>query len=62
VQGGAAMMFTQEELTEKRLAEEISTLLTDEKRRLRMGQAARGLARSDATAEIVKQCERLMVG
>jgi UDP-N-acetylglucosamine--N-acetylmuramyl-(pentapeptide) pyrophosphoryl-undecaprenol N-acetylglucosamine transferase len=62
VQGGAAMMFTQEELTEKRLAEEISTLLTDEKRRLQMGQAARGQARPDATAEIVKQCERLMVG
>jgi UDP-N-acetylglucosamine--N-acetylmuramyl-(pentapeptide) pyrophosphoryl-undecaprenol N-acetylglucosamine transferase len=61
VQGGAAMMFTQEELTEKRLAEEISTLLTDEKRRLQMGQAARGQARPDATAEIVAQCEKLML-
>lgn len=60
VQGGAALMFTQEELTEKRLAEEISTLLTDEKRCLQMGQAARRLARPDATKTIVAQCEKLM--
>ena len=62
VQGGAAMMFTQEELTEQRLAGEISALLADEQRRRQMGQAARRLARPEATAEIVKQCERLMAG
>ncbi len=62
VQGGAAVMFRQEELTEQRLAEEISALLADEQRRRQMGQAARRLARPEATAEIVKQCERLMAG
>ncbi|MCK9294904.1 MAG: undecaprenyldiphospho-muramoylpentapeptide beta-N-acetylglucosaminyltransferase [Desulfobulbaceae bacterium] len=62
VQGGAALMFTQEELTEQRLAGEISALLADEQRRRQMGQAARELARPEATAEIVKQCERLMAG
>jgi UDP-N-acetylglucosamine--N-acetylmuramyl-(pentapeptide) pyrophosphoryl-undecaprenol N-acetylglucosamine transferase len=60
VRGGAAIMFTQEELTEKRLAEEISGLLADEKRRLQMGQAAGRLARPDATEMIVDQCEKLM--
>jgi len=62
VHGGAAVMFRQEELTEQRLAEEISALLADEQRRRQMGQAARRLARPEATAEIVKQCERLMAG
>lgn len=62
VHGGAAVMFRQEELTEQRLAEEISALLADEQRRRQMGQAARELARPEATAEIVKQCERLMAG
>jgi len=60
VQGGAALMFTQDALTEQGLAEQISGLLADEKRRIQMGQAARRLARPDATEAIVKQCEQLM--
>jgi UDP-N-acetylglucosamine--N-acetylmuramyl-(pentapeptide) pyrophosphoryl-undecaprenol N-acetylglucosamine transferase len=60
VRGGAAMMFTQEELTEQKLAGEISALLADEQRRTQMGQAARRLARPEATEAIVDQCEQLM--
>ena len=60
VKGGAAMMFSQEELTEEKLAEQINALLVDEKRRQQMGQAARGLARPDATERIIEQCEKLM--
>ncbi|MEW6521218.1 MAG: undecaprenyldiphospho-muramoylpentapeptide beta-N-acetylglucosaminyltransferase [Thermodesulfobacteriota bacterium] len=62
VRGGAALLFAQQELTEQKLAEEISALLADKERRRQMGQAARRLARPDATAAIVEQCEKLMVG
>ncbi len=60
VRDGAAIMFTQEELTEEKLAAEITKLVKDEKQRLRMGQAARRLARPEATAVIVAECEKLI--
>jgi UDP-N-acetylglucosamine--N-acetylmuramyl-(pentapeptide) pyrophosphoryl-undecaprenol N-acetylglucosamine transferase len=58
--GGAAKMFAQAELTERRLADEIEGLLRDTEKRRRMGEAAAKLARPDATAALVEQCERLM--
>ncbi|MBI4793164.1 MAG: undecaprenyldiphospho-muramoylpentapeptide beta-N-acetylglucosaminyltransferase [Deltaproteobacteria bacterium] len=60
VQGGAAKMFAQAELTEKLLAEEIERLLRDTDKRRQMGAAAERLARPGATAAIVEQCEKLM--
>lgn len=56
VRGGAALLFGQEELTAQALAAVISSLLTDDEKRWRMGQAAKTLARPDATAAIVEQC------
>ncbi len=60
VRGGAALLFGQEELTAQSLAAAISDLLTDDDKRRRMGQAAKALARPDATAAIVEQCLALI--
>ena len=52
VKAGAAVLVTEAELKPERILAEISGLLSSEQRRLRMGEAARGLAHRDAAAEI----------
>lgn len=49
----AAVMIEQRELTGERLAHEVLALASDAERRLRLGTAARGLARPDAARVIV---------
>ncbi len=52
VAAGAAVLVTEAELNPERVLAEISALLADEPRRLRMGAAARTLAHGDAVGEI----------
>ena len=59
VNGGAAMMFCERELTEELLGKEIIDLVKDEKRRQKMGAAAGRLAKPKATEAIVLNCFKL---
>jgi UDP-N-acetylglucosamine--N-acetylmuramyl-(pentapeptide) pyrophosphoryl-undecaprenol N-acetylglucosamine transferase len=52
VEAGAARLVTEAELTPERVLREVSELLDDEVLRLRMGNAARGLAHRAAAGEI----------
>jgi UDP-N-acetylglucosamine--N-acetylmuramyl-(pentapeptide) pyrophosphoryl-undecaprenol N-acetylglucosamine transferase len=53
VDGGAAVMIDQRELTAERLADVVAGLLADAPRRRAMGQAMRTFARPDAASRIV---------
>ncbi|OFW07034.1 MAG: undecaprenyldiphospho-muramoylpentapeptide beta-N-acetylglucosaminyltransferase [Acidobacteria bacterium RIFCSPLOWO2_02_FULL_68_18] len=55
VEGGAALMIEQRELTGDRLAAEMLSLAADAERRRRMAEAARRLARPDAARTIVER-------
>jgi UDP-N-acetylglucosamine--N-acetylmuramyl-(pentapeptide) pyrophosphoryl-undecaprenol N-acetylglucosamine transferase len=52
---GAALMVEQRELTGERLAAEIASLAGDPARRRQMGEAARRIARADASGAIVEK-------
>ena len=56
VKAHAAKMILEGELTAERTMQEISELLSGREERLRMGEAARGLAHRDAAAEIGRLC------
>ncbi len=55
---GAARLLPQAELDAARLAEELTVLAGDRPRLLAMAEAARGVARPGATAEVVAECLR----
>ena len=55
-EAGAALLLPQTELTSERLAAILESLCRDRKRLEQMGQAARNLARPDATAAVVDIC------
>jgi len=57
---GAAKMILQQDLSGKRLAEEIATLAREPERITAMEQAARKLARGDAAAAVVDMVEKLV--
>lgn len=57
---GAARMILQQELSGKRLAQEIATLVHDPERITGMERAARELARGDAAAAVVNLIEELV--
>lgn len=57
---GAAKMVLDAELTGRRLADEVLSLLNDEERRVQMRMAARQLARPLAADDIVKHIQRLL--
>jgi UDP-N-acetylglucosamine--N-acetylmuramyl-(pentapeptide) pyrophosphoryl-undecaprenol N-acetylglucosamine transferase len=59
VEGGAAVLVTERELTPERMLAEIGGLLEDPVRRLAMGAAAKRLAHADAAAEIARMCLRM---
>lgn len=60
VEGGAAKMFREEELSAQLLGEEIFSLLQDQDRLQKMAVGAKTLARPDATERIVDICLSLM--
>jgi UDP-N-acetylglucosamine--N-acetylmuramyl-(pentapeptide) pyrophosphoryl-undecaprenol N-acetylglucosamine transferase len=55
VQGGAAVMIPDSELSSARLAREVAALLADPTRLASMAAAARRLARPDAAAEVARE-------
>ncbi|MFH1215800.1 MAG: undecaprenyldiphospho-muramoylpentapeptide beta-N-acetylglucosaminyltransferase [Pseudomonadota bacterium] len=60
VQGGAAQLFGQDELTGEKLAGAIGELICNKEKRKRMSRAAKEFARPDATGMIVEQCVGLI--
>src|SRR5690554_320307 len=56
VKAGAAILIPQQKLTSDVLAETLKDLAGDRKRILTMAQAARSLARPDATERVVNYC------
>ncbi len=62
VNEGAARMFIEQELTPRVLAEEIVTIMTDQKIRSEMGRAAGKLAKPAAAATIVGECLTYLKG
>jgi len=56
VNAGAATMITEAELTPERVLEELSNLLQNPELRLKMGEAAQGLAHKNAVGEIAAIC------
>jgi UDP-N-acetylglucosamine--N-acetylmuramyl-(pentapeptide) pyrophosphoryl-undecaprenol N-acetylglucosamine transferase len=59
---GAARMILQQDLSGKRLAQEIATLVDEPQRITAMEQAARKLARGDAAAAVVEMIGELVSG
>ncbi|MBU6951810.1 undecaprenyldiphospho-muramoylpentapeptide beta-N-acetylglucosaminyltransferase [Hahella sp. HN01] len=55
-QAGAAKIFQQDHLTVERLAETLTSLLGQPQKLLEMANAARTLAKPEATREVVKYC------
>jgi UDP-N-acetylglucosamine--N-acetylmuramyl-(pentapeptide) pyrophosphoryl-undecaprenol N-acetylglucosamine transferase len=51
---GSALVITEKELNEEKLARTLISLLNDEERLKAMGEAAQRLAKPQAAAEIVK--------
>lgn len=60
--GGAALVFQEEGLTPKRLAEEIRALLQDERRLAELGERARSLMPAGAEARIADVIEKVARG
>ncbi|WP_165857066.1 undecaprenyldiphospho-muramoylpentapeptide beta-N-acetylglucosaminyltransferase [Marinobacter sp. JSM 1782161] len=56
VQAGAAMLIPQDKLTDEVLAETLSGLLDDRNQVVALAEAARSLARADATERVVNYC------
>ena len=56
IEAGAARLLPQAELDAPRLAEELETLAMDRPRLLAMAEAARGVARPEATDVVVAAC------
>lgn len=56
VDGGAALMVSQSELKPEKLAAALTDLAADRPRLLKMAEAARKLARPDATERVVNYC------
>jgi UDP-N-acetylglucosamine--N-acetylmuramyl-(pentapeptide) pyrophosphoryl-undecaprenol N-acetylglucosamine transferase len=56
VQGGAAQMVLDAELTPERMCEEIRSLLFDRSRLAAMSRAAAALGKPDATRAVVREC------
>jgi UDP-N-acetylglucosamine--N-acetylmuramyl-(pentapeptide) pyrophosphoryl-undecaprenol N-acetylglucosamine transferase len=56
VQAGAARMVLDADLTPERMAEEISSLITDRDTLSAMSQAALTLGRPEATAAVLREC------
>lgn len=59
---GAAIVLDEEKLTPDELARTVKRLLHDPTRRLRMGRAAKSLAKPDAAAEVTDLVERAATG
>jgi UDP-N-acetylglucosamine--N-acetylmuramyl-(pentapeptide) pyrophosphoryl-undecaprenol N-acetylglucosamine transferase len=62
VNGGAAVMILDRELTGERLATALEPLLTDRRRREEMANRARALGRPDAAERVASECLRLLRG
>ena len=60
VEGGAARLIPQSALTPERLAGELEGLASRPDERRKMGAAARGLGRPDATARVADLCEEVI--
>jgi UDP-N-acetylglucosamine--N-acetylmuramyl-(pentapeptide) pyrophosphoryl-undecaprenol N-acetylglucosamine transferase len=56
VEGGAALMFREDELVEEKFNQEVMGLLKDKERREKMSAAAGRLAKPEATQTIVANC------
>ena len=56
VDAGAARLLPQSELAAERLAVELSELLTDRPRLLKMAEAARRLARPESAQQVAAVC------
>lgn len=60
VEGGAAVMFVERQLTEEKLGREMLDLVENQSRRRQMGEAAGKLAKTEALDSILNQCLALV--